>query len=73
MNFWRAMAVPGGGYDFEAMNVASSSPVIPSRADGEGPRKHIWPVRILENGPIADVRSLSVLWRIGMTAALLAE
>jgi len=73
MNFWRVMAAHGGGYDFATMNVASSSPVIPSRADGEEPRKHIWPVGISKKDPIADARSLSALRRIGMTTAFLAE
>jgi hypothetical protein len=58
------------------MNVASSLPVILSRADGEEPvlslskepHKHIVTVRILKKDPIAGERSLSVLWRIGMTA-----
>jgi hypothetical protein len=52
------------------MNAASSLLVILSRADGEGPRKHIVTARSFNTGPTADVRSLSVLWRIGMTAGL---
>ena len=67
MSFWRATAAHGGGYDDQAMNVAFSLPVIPSRADGEGSRKHIVTVRIREERSIADVWSLSVLRRIGMT------
>jgi len=39
MSFWRATAAHGGGYDDQAMNVAFSLPVIPSRADGEGPHE----------------------------------
>ena len=63
------------------MNVASPLPVILSRADGEElvlslskePRKHIVTARSFNTGPTADVRSLSVLWRVGMTAALPAR
>jgi hypothetical protein len=68
MSFSPAMAGRGGGYDGQTMNVASSLPVILSRADGEGPRKHIVTVRSVNTGPTADVRSLSVLRRIRMTA-----
>jgi hypothetical protein len=72
MSFSRAMAGPGGGYDFQVMNFASTLFVIPSRADGEGPRKHIVTVRVSKEGSIAGVRSLSVLRRLGMTAALIS-
>jgi hypothetical protein len=55
--------------------------VILSRADGEElvlslskePRQLIATVRISKEDPIAGVRSLSVLGRIGMTAALSAD
>jgi len=79
MSSSRAMDGHGGGYDFEAMNVASSSPVIPSRADGEGPRKHIVTVRLIRSVQL-QVRGRRsshgrgpVLRRIGMTTAFLAE
>jgi hypothetical protein len=39
---------------------------------GDGPRKHIGTVRIPRKDPTAGARSLSVLWRIGMRAALFA-
>ncbi len=72
MSFWRGTAARGGGYDGQAMNVACSSLVILSRAAGDGPRKHFVTVRIPKKDPTAGARSLSVLWRIGVTAALFA-
>jgi hypothetical protein len=68
MSSWRAMAGRGGDCNGPAMNVASPLPVTLSRADGEGPRRHLVTVQMPEEPSIADVRSLSVLWRIGMTA-----
>ncbi len=68
MSSWRAMATRGGACDGTIMNAASSSPVILSRADGEGPRKHTVHVRIPKEGPISGARSLSLLWGIRMTA-----
>jgi hypothetical protein len=68
MSFWRAMAAPGGDSKGQAMNVANSLPVILSpAAAGRRPRKHIMTVRSFSTGPTADVRSLSVRRRIGMT------
>jgi hypothetical protein len=65
MSSWRAMAARGGDSDGQAMNVASPLPVILSRADGKGPRRHFVHLRIAKEHSIAGARSLSVLWRIG--------
>ena len=69
MSFWRAMAAPGGGCDGDGDTMkANSLPVILSpAAAGRRPRKHIMTVRSFSTGPTADVRSLSVLRRSGMT------
>jgi hypothetical protein len=68
MSFWRVMAVPGGDSKGQAMNVANSLPIILSpAAAGRRPRQHIVTVRSSNTGPTADVISLSVLRRIGMT------
>jgi len=50
------------------MKVASSSPVIPSRADGEGPHICNWTLLGNSDGHNVFAGSLSVLRRIGMTA-----
>jgi hypothetical protein len=70
MSSWRAMAARGGDCDGQAMNVASSLPVILRRADGECPRRHSVTVRRFHTDPTADVRSLASL---GRTAALSAR
>ena len=85
MSFWRAMDARGGDCDGQAMNVANSLPVILSRAascapkrfgggaTAKEPRKHIVTVPSFHTRLTADARSLSVLWRIGMTSALSAR
>ena len=68
MSSWRAMAARGGDSDGQAMNVASPLPVILSRADGEGPRRHSVTVRSFHTKPATDARFLDRHGDLGMTA-----
>ena len=69
MSFWRAMAARGDGCDGRAMSFQSFS----SRTAGEGRLQVQCAFGSAKEDPIAGARSLSVLWRIGMTAELSAR
>ena len=78
MSCWPAMAARGDGYDDQMMSFPSFS----KPADGEElvlslskePRKHMQcAFESAKEDPIAGARSLSVLWRIGMTIELSAR
>ena len=69
MSFWPAMAERGGGYDGRAM----SFPFFLNRTEGVGRLQMQCAFESAKEGPSAGARSLSVLWRIGMTAGLSAR
>ena len=69
MSYWRVMGERGGGCDGQAMSFPSFS----NRTEGEGRLQMQCAFESAKEDPIAGARSLSVLWRFGMTAELSAR
>jgi hypothetical protein len=69
MSYWRAMAGRGGDCDERAMNVS----VLFEMRRRRNTSSHACAFESAKEDPIAGARSLSVLWRIGMTGALSAR